>query len=159
MVQAACETDAATAQAFFDRYGSIPAAVSDFMATGGLLPESLADPALAAGDPHAAASATASTVSNPTRLPPLQHLPRPQRPTSWSKVLRTLFSACGFSGGFRQSSACGTVAGHLTQSLPYPFPSLAKYYYSGLVPRCSTSDVHGTAVSAAGTIVFSNDTC
>ena len=42
-------------------------------------------------------------------------------------------------------------------TLPSPFPiaSLSKYDYSGLVPRCSTSDVHSTPVSTAVSIVFS----
>ena len=45
-----------------------------------------------------------------------------------------------------------------------PIASLSKYYYSGLVTRCSTSDVYGTgvdttvdaAVSTVVSIVFSN---
>ena len=48
----------------------------------------------------------------------------------------------------------GTIAGHLTQSLPYCFSVhvlIHHYYRYG-----PTSDVYGTAVSAAVTIVFSN---
>ena len=40
-------------------------------------------------------------------------------------------------------------------SLFSPIASLTKYYYSGLVPRCSTSDVYGNAVSAVVSIAFS----
>ena len=49
----------------------------------------------------------------------------------------------------------------LQDTLPSPFPvaSPSKYYYdyySGLVTRCSRSDVYGTPLSTAVSIAFSN---